>query len=96
MDAYQERSDSPVAILLRCLACVVFHIDHFVSLLTKFPGHFVSKIPIIHNMDMIKSLKEYVTTKPSAGIIEHPTGIPPHVKLASQSKVSRFLIHCSI
>ena len=55
LDAYRERRNSPVAILLRCLTCVVFHIDHFIFFLKNFQGHFISKIPIIHNKDKIKN-----------------------------------------
>jgi hypothetical protein len=49
----------------------------------KYPGHDFVKIPILHDEALLVELRMLVTTQPTAGVMTTPTGIPPHVELAT-------------
>jgi hypothetical protein len=48
-----ERSENPIGILLRCMACIVYHSDRLLETMEKFPGHDFSKRTILHNSSLL-------------------------------------------
>ncbi len=48
--------------------------------------HDFCMISILHDPDLLCDLRPLVTTDPTPGVMATPTGIPPHVELASQLK----------
>jgi hypothetical protein len=80
----EGQSNNPTPMLLRCLACVVYHADSMLEVMVNTPGHDFSKIPVFHDKPLLEKLQELVTTDPTEGTMAVPTGIPPHVELASQ------------
>ena len=74
----------PTALLLRCAACVVYHLDSLLSKMVSHPGHDFTKIAILHNKYLLDRLSLLVTTAPTNGVMNKPTGIPPNVELATQ------------
>ena len=52
----------------------------------RHPGHDLTKVSILHNLKMLTTLKSMVTIEPTPGILEAPTGIPPHIEIAIQIK----------
>jgi hypothetical protein len=48
------------------------------------PGHNFSKILLLHDQELLHDLHLLVKTEPTPEVMATPTGIPPHVKLASQ------------
>ena len=83
---HKSTNEDPTAMLLCCLACIECHSELILSTLVAHPGHDFSKIPILHDQDLLRDLRRLVTTKPTPGVMTMPTGIPPHVELASQLK----------
>ena len=81
---YAGRRENPSGILLRCLACIVYHSERLLETMVKHPGHDFSKLSLLHNSTMLEQLKEFVTIQPTKGGIISPTGIPPHIGLAVQ------------
>jgi hypothetical protein len=50
----------------------------------QYPGHNFVKIPILHDEELLVELRMIITTpEPSVGVMTTPTGIPPHVELAT-------------
>ena len=76
----------PTALLLRCAACIVYHSDSLLSKMVSNPGHDFTKIAILHNKDLLDRLSLLVSTAPTNVVMNKPTGIPPHVELATQMK----------
>ena len=81
---YNGRSENPIGVLLRCLACIVYHSDKLRETMVKYPGHDFSKLPILHNSSLLNCLKELVTIEPTVGVMVSATGVPPHVGLGLQ------------
>ena len=75
-----------VPILLRSLACMVFHSNGLIEQMTRCPGHDFTKLAILHDRALVNELKGLVTTEPTDGVISRPTGIPPHISIALQLK----------
>jgi hypothetical protein len=86
MARYKNRPEDPMAMLLRCLACIVHHSESILATMVGNSGHDFSKISILHDPDLLCDLRPLVTTDPTPGVMATPTGIPPHVELASQLK----------
>ena len=86
-DAHLMIDNSPKGLLLRCLACVIYHSDELLKVILEIPGHDFTKISILHDALLLSDLKKLVTIEPTAGVMEHPTGIPPHIHQAVQMKV---------
>lgn len=84
MTNYAGQPNDPTAMLLRCLACIVHHADSLLEFMVEHPGHDFSKLAILHDRQLLGRLQELVTTEPTAGIMTTPTGIPPHIELATQ------------
>ena len=76
----------PTGLLLRCAACIVYHSDSLVSKMVSHPGHDFTKIVILHDKNLLDRLSLLVTTAPTNGVMNKPTGIPPHIELATQMK----------
>lgn len=79
IDAHPES----VALLVRLLACLVYHSDEMMALMTKRisegKGHDFSKLSIFNDIDLLRELRGKVTVEPTVGVIEKATGIPPSV-----------------
>jgi hypothetical protein len=75
-----------MAMLLRCLACIVYHSESILATMAANPGQNFSKILILHDQELLHDLRLLVTTEPTPEVMATPTGIPPHVELASQLK----------
>ena len=84
MKNYVGKPNDPTPILTRCLACIIHHVDSLVEVMTKIPGHDFNNLCMLHDKDLIRNLKPLVTTEPTPGVMTTPTGIPPHIELASQ------------
>jgi len=81
---YAERSENPKGLLLQCIACIVYHSDKLLEAMVEYPGHVFFKVPILHNSNLLNELKQLATVEPTKGVMESPTGIPPHIGLAVQ------------
>jgi hypothetical protein len=86
IDRYKNTPEDPMAMLLRCLACIVHHSASILATMVGNSGHDFSKISILHDPDLLRDLRPLVTTDPTPGIMAMVTGIPPHVELACQLK----------
>jgi hypothetical protein len=86
MTQYKDTPKDPTALLLRCLACIVYHSEAILATMVSNSGHDFSKISILHEQDLLSDLRLLVTTDPTPEVMATPTGIPPHVELASQLK----------
>ena len=64
-------------VVLRCFACMVYHSDHLIRQMVSVPGHDFTKLSILHDRDLLRSLQQLVTVEPTEGVISNPTGIPP-------------------
>lgn len=53
------------------------------EIMLNIPGHDFVKIPILHDDALLGELRMLVTTEPTTGVMTTPTGIPPHVELAT-------------
>jgi hypothetical protein len=77
----------PTAMLLWCLACIVYQSKSILATMVANPGpHDFSKISIFHDQDLLHDLCPLVTTEPTPEVMAMPTGIPPHIELACQLK----------
>ena len=79
-------SHDPTGLLLRCLACLVWHSD---AILETVPRKQLNLIPLFQPGSNLAELKTLVTTDPTPGVMTTATGIPPHVEVASQLKEIR-------
>lgn len=88
----------PTAMLLRCTACIVYHSDALLNQMISHPGHGFTKIVLLHEKDLLERLSHFVTTLPTDGVMDKPTGIPPHVEHAAQMKeiLSQVISICEI
>ena len=83
LTSYKEKPNDPTPMLIRCFACVIYHIDSLKAMMVKCPGHDFAKLPLLHDYQLIAQLKPLVTTDPTEGIMAVATGIPPHIELAN-------------
>lgn len=77
---------NPSTLILRCLACMVYHSNEILNVIHHNPGHPFASIPLFMPGSNLEDLKPLVTTDPTPGYMEHATGIPPHVEIACQLK----------
>jgi len=84
LNKYKGQPNDPTPLLLRCLACVVHHVNTLLDVMVKIPGHDFCKLPLFHHRELINELQNLVTTEPTPGVIYAATGIPPHIELATQ------------
>jgi len=60
---------NPTGLLLRCLACIVYHSESLFDVASRHPGHDFMKLPILQNRRVLDRLKPLVTLEPTeAGI----------------------------
>jgi len=83
--SYEEASNSPVPMLLRCFACVIYHVDKLMDTMVKIPGHDFNQLSLLHDHQLLAQLKPLVTTDPTEGTMTVAAGIPPHIELAKQA-----------
>ena len=82
------------ALLLRGLACILFHQDEIVQIMVNNPGHEFTKLAILSDHNLLKRLKKIVTTEPTKNVLETRTGIPPHIETAI--KLEEILEKCTM
>jgi hypothetical protein len=71
-------------LLLRSLACIVYHHEGLLEQMVSIPGHDFTKIAIFHDRELLSDLYKLVTLKPTEGLMTNATGIPPHIHQASK------------
>ena len=49
------------ALLLRCLASMVYHLGSLLNIMEKDPGHCFASIPILCNLSLLDELKNLLT-----------------------------------
>jgi hypothetical protein len=76
--------NNPIGVLLRCLACVFYHLDALLDLMVEFPGHDFTIFLILHDCKLLDGLKILVTTDPILEVMAVVTGISQHVGMAQQ------------
>ena len=86
MEKHRGKPHDPTSLLLRCLACVVFHSEKLVEVMVQFPGHDFAKIALLHDRRLLDELTKLVTTEPTPGVMMQATGIPPHIGMSVQLK----------
>lgn len=59
--------ENPLGILLRCLACIVYHSTNLRRVIESNPGHDFAKIPILNDERLLRELKLLVTVRPTKG-----------------------------
>ena len=66
--------------------------------MVSHPGHSFTRIVILHDKNLLERLSHLVTTVPTNGVMDKPTGIPPHVEHAAQMKeiLSQVISICEI
>ena len=88
LDAYEGKSNDPSALILRCFPSLIHHSDKLIAVMVENPGHDFTKMPLLHDRQLLQRLKALVTLEPTPNVMETATGIPPHVGLAVQTRVS--------
>lgn len=63
--ASRPSRENPTAILLRCMACVVYHSKSLRKVISENPNHDFAKIPLLHNDELLEELRGLVTIQPS-------------------------------
>ena len=79
---HSNAPNNPTSILLRCLASIIYHSEDLIKIMISNPLHDFNKISILNKKDLLLELKELVTVEPTPGVIETPSGIPPHIEVA--------------
>ena len=69
------------AILLRCLASLVYHEDSIRKVIASRPAHPWKNLAIFSDQQLLKELKSLVTTDPTPGICDKATGTARHTKM---------------
>ena len=73
-------------LLLRSLACMVYHHDNLRAFARANPGHDFTKLSLLHDQRLCESLKLLVTTEPTPDVMETSHGIPPHVEICTLAR----------
>ena len=84
MEAYDGKPENPIGILVRSLACIVYHSDRLLEIVVRHPGHDFSKLTLLQNRPLLTELKKLVSIAPTPGVMATATGIPPHISLSIQ------------
>ena len=66
-------------ILLRCLACMVYHYDELKKIIAANPSHCFATMPLFTRPHLQLELSKLIMTEISDRI-RMPTGIPPYVE----------------
>jgi hypothetical protein len=66
--------------LLRGLASIVYHAKYITTVAQVDPRHAFNKIYLLQKPELLERLAALVTLEPTPGVMERPTGIPPHVE----------------
>ena len=74
------------AVLLRCLPCIIYHQDKLQMQIFTVPGHDFNKLQLLTRSDLLDQLKPLITIDSTEGVMDKPTGIPPHVSMKRQLK----------
>ena len=53
------------------------------SVVLTYPGHDMAKLILFHDGELIALLKPLVTSDPTPMVMSTPTGVSPHIELAS-------------
>ena len=78
-----------VPILVRCFACIIFHSEKLKEVSLRNHSHDFNKLLILQKPEMLIELRKLVTTDPTEGVINKPTGIPPHI---NQTKILKEVV----
>lgn len=90
LENHGATSYDPTGLLVRCLACMVYHSEEILQVIYRHPGqHPFSFIPLYSPRSNLPQLRPLVTTEPTPYIMETATGIPPHVEVACQLREMR-------
>ena len=84
MRAYDGKQENPTGILVRSLACIVYHSEHLLDIVVRRPGHDFSKLTVLQNRPLLTELKKLVSISPTVGVLTTATGIPPHISMSIQ------------
>jgi hypothetical protein len=57
MSQYKNTPEGPMTMLLRCLACIVYHSESILATMVANPGHDFSKISILHDQELLHNLR---------------------------------------
>ena len=79
IDRWENTPMDPTGLLLRLLASVIYHFDWIKMIAHKRIDHPFNAIPLMFCPEIVSSLKNMITIKPS-NVIKEATGIPPHVE----------------
>ena len=88
LDEYEGKPNDPSALILRCFPSLIYHSDKLIAVMVNTPGHDFTKLPLLHDRDLLNRLKALVTLEPTPNVMDVATGIPPHITLAVQTRVS--------
>ena len=69
------------AVLYRCLSSLIYHEEAIRSEIAKRPDHPWKSLPIFQDLQLLKELKQIVTTDPTPEICETPTGAARNTKI---------------
>eukprot|EP00984_Skeletonema_dohrnii_P035311 scaffold34937_cov255-Skeletonema_dohrnii-CCMP3373.AAC.1 len=80
LTSHQGTAHDPTGTLCFLLASMVHHSSWLLEQVEKEPKHPFSNIPLLHNPDLLKELKEkHLTLEPTEDM-KAPSGVPPFVK----------------
>ena len=91
LDEYEGKPNDPSALILRCFPSLIYHSNKLIAVMVNTPGHDFTKLPLLHDRDLLNRLKALVTLEPTPNVMDVATGIPPHITLAVQTRVSFFI-----
>ena len=83
---HRNTKSCPVALLLRCLACIVYHSEEILAQMLSHPGPSFTNLVILHKPGLLLRLSKLVTTDPIVGVMEAATGIPLYAEMAYQMR----------
>ena len=62
-------------------ASFVYHQDRFQEVIARHPNHFFAQLWMFMDPALLARVTTHVTYHPTGGVMEKPTGVPPHVKI---------------
>ena len=71
----------------------MWHSKSLVEVIAEHPGHDLSEIAILNDFELMEELRSMVTTEPTVGVMDAPTGIPPHISQAVKQVVTNLKLH---
>ena len=87
LKTHSEADYDPTGLLLRCLACMVWHAKSFQEYIAHNPSNELVKVPF-YNMrgSEIDALQQLITVEPTPDVMTTVTGVPPHIETTCQMK----------